>query len=164
MQSPSLGKCPHCRTGFWIVDAKLLAKIQLVDRDARWDKAEPILEPSEADCLSAAGAPNLSRERELYARQRAWWLANDPVRGRTNEVVLWRAERRANLERLSSMFDTNSSLEVIYKAEIARELGQFDACRQLLARPFEEQDCNCAAYAGLVRDLADRRISRVERR
>jgi hypothetical protein len=156
---PELGKCPHCHKSFWIEDAKKLAELSWSEDGAKWAQAKAILEPVEEDYLKAADAPGLSTKRQLHARKRAWWLANDPGRGRTGQNITWNNARRENLKKLSALLDEKVELDVILKAEVARELGQFEACAKLLARPFKEKECE--SYAAQVRDLAGERNSTV---
>jgi hypothetical protein len=96
----------------------------------------------------------------LYACKRAWWLANDAVRERPDRSLTWSGARRENLEKLSAMINEHEECEIILKAEIARELGQFETCATLLTRSFKEKDCK--TYAAFVRELALAKKSKVE--
>jgi hypothetical protein len=158
----ALGKCPHCRELFWIADAKKLAEFRVYEDKAEWAKAESLLDPVEEDYLAAAMAKGVARERELQARKRAWWLANDTVRGRPERTLAWSGARRENLEKLSALINEHEECEIILKAEIARELGQFEACAKLLTRTFTEKGCE--SYAEFVRGLARAKKSSVEMR
>jgi len=157
---PELVKCPYCQKLFWIADAKKLAEGRLGSDGGKWAKAESALDPVEADYLAAARAKRVSRPHQLYARKRAWWLANDPVRERPKQVLAWSGARRENLEKLSALINEQEECEIILKAEIARELGQFETCATLLTRSFKEKDC--ASYAVFVRGLALAKKSKVE--
>jgi hypothetical protein len=155
-----LRKCPHCRELFWIADANTLAKFWVPED--KWAKAESLLDPVEEDYLAAAMAKGVTREREFEARKRAWWLANDTVRGRPERTLAWSGARRENLEKLSALINEHKECEIILKAEIARELGQFEACVKLLTRSFTENGCE--SYAEFVRGLAREKKSSVELR
>jgi len=157
---PALVNCPYCRKLFWIADAKKLAERQPWLDGGKWDQAKSVLDPVEADYLAAAKAKGISREHELYARKRAWWMANDTVRERPKRVLAWSGARRENLEKLSTLIPTQKECDIILKAEIARELGQFETCAKLLARSFKEKDCS--SYAAFVRELALAKKSKVE--
>lgn len=149
---PALVKCPHCQKLFWIEDAKKLAqRMGSRDEGDPWRNAKEPLEPVESEYLVAAEAANISRARELYARQRAWWLANDPARGDPKQKAEWTEARKKNLNRLAALLDESKERELIAKAEIARELGEFDRCLQLLGRPLDKQ---WADTANLVARLA----------
>ena len=154
---PDLVKCPHCQKVFWIADAKELAEVSWVDdpaKQAKWAKAKELLRPMESEYLTAAQAAGVSREHELLARKLAWWLANDANRRRANRSFAWSGARLENLQKLSALLDGKIACQVILKAEIARELGRFEECSNLLARPFEGEDSGFADYAAFVRRLA----------
>ena len=161
---PALVKCPDCQKLFWIEDAKKLAELSWGDdaANAKWDKAKEFLDPVEEDYLTAANAAGVSREHELHARKQAWWLANDASRRRAGNSITWKGVRLENLPKLSALLDEKVEYDVILKAEIARELGQFETCSNLLARPFTAQDCECESYAAFVRKLAGEKKSKVE--
>lgn len=161
---PELGKCPHCQKVFWIADAKRLGEIQPWATEKQWETAKEIGEPGEQDYLKAAGVAGLSRARVVSARQRAWWLANDPVRARPGRAPTWNAAQRTNLEVLSALLDETKARDVVLKAEIARELGRFDVCAKLLTRTFSEKEGAIAAHAALVRRLAAEKKTAVELR
>ncbi len=159
---PELVKCPYCQKLFWIADAKKLAEGRLGSDGGKWAKAESALDPVEADYLAAVKAKGISRAHELYARKRAWWLANDAVREHPKRAMAWSGPRRDNLEKLSALINEPEECEIILKAEIARELGQFETCAKLLTGSFKEKDCT--SYAAFVRGLAREKKSKVELR
>ena len=156
---PALVKCPHCQKLFWIEDAKERAQRTGSGGEGDpWRHAKEPLEPVESDYLAAAGAANISRAHELYARRRARWLANDPARDNPKQKVQWTEARKKNLTRLAALLDESKDGELIPKAEIARELGDFDRCLQLLGRPLEKQ---WADTANLVVRLAREKQAQV---
>ncbi len=157
---PELVKCPDCRWLFWMADAKKLAELQF--DEGKWANAKSPVDPVEDDYLAAAKAKGVSRTHQLYARKRAWWLANDAVRERPDRSLTWSGTRRENLEKLSALINEQQECDIILKAEIARELGQFETCTKLLARTFKEKDCE--SYAAFVRGLALAKKSKVELR
>jgi len=155
----ALVKCPHCQKLFWIADAKKLVELPWGIYEGKWANAKSALDPVEADYLAAAKAKGISREHELYARKRAWWLANDTVREHPKRVLAWGGARRENLEKLSALVKDQEECEIILKAEIARELGQFETCTKLLTRSFKDKDCE--SYAAFVRAFAKQKKSQV---
>ena len=94
--------------------------------------------------------------------KRAGWGGEGAVRERPGRSLTWSGARRENLEKLSALINEQEECEVILKAEIARELGQFEACAKLLARSFKEKGCE--SYAAFVRGLAQQKKSKVELR
>jgi len=159
---PELVKCPHCRWLFWVANAKKLAELSVGANHGKWANAKSMVDPVEEDYLTAAKEKGVSRKHELYARKRAWWVANDTVRGRPESTLVWSGARRENLEKLSALINEQEECDIILKAEIARELGQFEMCAKLLARTFTETGCE--SYAAFVRGLARQKKSMVELR
>lgn len=157
---PNLVKCPHCKGLLWLDEAKELARIKIGDKGEQWKNAKELLDPEEADYLEAAQAAKVSRTHELEARRRAWWLANDPAREAPSKKIAWTGARRQNLVRLSALLDDRKDDELVWKAEIARELGEFDRCLELLRRPVGK---NWAETAKLVARLATEKQTQVER-
>jgi hypothetical protein len=157
---PALVKCPHCKELIWIEDAKELGEVGWgTGNEDKWSAARAVKDPDEGDYLKAAAEPKLARDREIYARRRAWWLANGPARDNPKGSTQWTPERKKNLERLSSLLDTSKDDELIAKAEIARELGNFDQCRKLLGRRVGKDWRNAAS---LIKRLAKEKKDRVE--
>lgn len=157
---PELVKCPYCQTLFWCADVKKLAEIPFWGLDdGKWEEAKSVLDPKEADYLTVANAKGISRDHQLYARKRAWWLANDAVRWRPKGKADWTPARRENLEKLGALLGEKEENNVVLKAEIARELGQFETCAKLLARKFKEKDS--AQSAVFLRKLAKEQNSKV---
>ena len=159
---PLLVKCAECKKLVWFEDAKELGRITFFgdpDSEKRWEKARNPLDAVESDYLAAADASGLARKREIHARQRAWWLANDPARATNGPPTEWTQARRKNLARLAALLDERKDHELHQKAEIARELGQFEECLKLLEKPVGKE---CADTAKQLIVLAHDKKSRVE--
>lgn len=162
-KSPIL-KCAKCSQLFWKAKAKQLARIEVFstskEEEERFAKASPAVNPTEQDLLNLSEERDLSRDEQLTVRRRAWWLANDPFRSsRESNKAGFSEAQLGNLRRLYSLLDEQNTGERILKSEIARELGDFDECLQLLEKEFE--DNGEAARATFIRDLAAKRNSRV---
>ena len=63
--------------------------------------------------------------------------------------------RCRTLKFLSEMLDETEPNQRILKAEIARELGDFDKCLGLLSHPFDEE---YAHAVGLIKKLAEEKV------
>jgi hypothetical protein len=125
-----IAKCPVCKKLFWMEYAELVG--------VRDDGQKKILGPSEKELFAILSGKPLDKEKELCVRRQAWWTANDAWRhsqGKTN----FSEAQVINLQTLSEMLDESQEIERIFKAEIARELGEFDKCLQLLTHPFEKR-------------------------
>ena len=94
------------------------------------------------------------KSKEIYARVRAWWLGNDSRRGSTDPSVLTSMEI-ANLRCLSNLLDESNHQERLVKAEILRELGEFELSLQLLGRDGFPVQLADAALS--IRNLAEER-------
>jgi hypothetical protein len=180
---PQLVKCAHCQGHVWIKDAQVVDRFpisfelspdavwkedwfvtkeewpELVRSRSKWHKVQEPLEATETDYLVAAQAKGISRDQELHARRRAWWLANEPARTNVNHVVEWTSARRKNLEQLAALFKTTEPCELLWIAEIYRELGEFDGCLELLKQPVQGDS---AVAAAIVRQRAQEKRTGVE--
>ena len=114
------------------------------------DRGRPSPSPPDEDDLFRALDTGLGNTpgRERYLRVRAWWAANDPVRGQAGEPQddFWSGRRLANLRALTVLLsrapgrETDAGLafaDRLMGAEVARPLGEFERARQeLAASPF----------------------------
>lgn len=158
--TPALVKCPHCTKALWLEDAKVLGQFYSFETTNAWPRARDVIKPNEQDYLAAAKAPGLAREREVYARKQAWWLANDPQRKQGSASRTWSDAQAENLDRLFVLLRESDECELQLKAEIARERSQFEQCLKLLGRQFS--DTNLVESAALLRRLAVEKNSRVQ--
>jgi uncharacterized protein YbaR (Trm112 family) len=144
---PLLAKCPACKGLFWVDEAREVA----AGFEAAKGK-QKVLNPSEGELLAFLSGATLAKDKELYLRQRAWWVANDARRHARGAKTNFSDAQVKNLQAFSAMLDETREIERIFKAEIARELGQFDTCRQLLSPLFGE---NLQKVADFIRKRAD---------
>lgn len=151
---PWLAKCPQCRALFWVDEAKKLSEGYSVGE--KWKNAPCPEFPAEADFLNALSATNLTSEKTLFLRRRAWWFANDPAR--TNPAAAHFSPAQVkHLTALANLLEGKDGGLRIQRAEIFRELGKFDDCAALLQQPFKEdwQKKNAA----FIKALAAKKIS-----
>lgn len=115
--------------------------------------------------------------QEKYIRIRAWWYATEksnmssepgcfpswskPLR-RTTEEYNMSHEQEANLLRLLQLLDTNDPHESIMKAEVLRQLGQFDECLKQLDQPFADRYLKVIAAIKKLANCKKRRVGRIE--
>ena len=92
-------------------------------------------DPSEADYLQL-----LLQERppmeERYLRFKIWWDTNDKYRGRDwcDDPVVFSSEQELNLRKLYRILEDDRPTDRLLKAEIHRELGEFDAALRICDR------------------------------
>jgi hypothetical protein len=79
-----------------------------------------------------------NKAQEKYIRIRAWWSFNSAYRGDPIKDFNLPSEQEANLRRLLQLLDTNDPDTSITRAEILRELGQFDECLNELDQAFDD--------------------------
>ena len=147
---PWLAKCPACQGLFWVDEA--------VEMDTGFDAAkgkQQVLALSEKELLRFLAGPSLPRDKELYVRVWAWRSANDAWRRVPNATPAFSKDQVQNLHALSDMLDEKKPNHRILKAEIARELGDFDECLLLLSFQFDEGYDHAR---GVIKKLAEEEI------
>ena len=92
-------------------------------------------------------------------RIRAWFSFNYSDRDCTSEKFNLPPEQEANLRRLLQVLDTNEPTETIMKAEILRELGQFDQCLKQLNQSFDDMYMPAVSA---IKKLATRKTRRAK--
>jgi hypothetical protein len=92
-------------------------------------------------------------------RQRAWWAPNDAWRWPLNLKPPFSKDQVKNLKALSVLMDESNSDQRILKAEIARELGNFEECLLLLFYQFEEGYDRVVSF---TMSLAEKKIMAVK--
>jgi len=147
---PALVKCPKCSKFFWVEEASEVA----MGFDAAKGK-EQVLAPSEEELLGFLAEPSLPKNKELYVRVWAWRSANDAWRRNPNATPVFSKDQVQNLKALSDMLDEKEPNQRILKAEIARELGEFDECIRLLSHPFED---GYERAVGFIKKLAQEKV------
>jgi hypothetical protein len=151
---PALVKCPSCSNLFWVDEA--------VEVDSGFEAASGkirVFAPSEKEMLNFLAGSTLPKDKEIYLRVRAWWLANDAWRWVPNTTPAFSREQVKNLNALSALLDESEPGHRILKAEIARELGKFDDCLLLLSYQFE------AGYefaTNFIKKLAEEKVRAVK--
>lgn len=103
---------------------------------------------SEKDLFSAIAKKSWeNREEELQLRSLAWWKTNDRFRyrkkyrkGLSESTLFTKSETVENLECLLQLLDPSLSKERLLKAEINRELGNFEEAKKWLALDFSKKD------------------------
>jgi hypothetical protein len=147
---PALVKCPVCGGRFWVEEA--------VEVDYGFEAAEgkkKVQAPAETELLDYLVGQVVPRKQEKYLRFRAWWAANDVWRWLPNPKPAFSNEQVKNLKALSALLDESDSDERIFKAEIARELGNFEECLLLLSYQFEK---DYDWTVGFIRKLAEEKM------
>jgi hypothetical protein len=151
---PALAKCPVCGGLFWVEDAPEAG----VGFDAA-DGKQKVLAPSEKELVAYLSKETSPKDREIYLRMRCWWEANDSWRWVPSPKPAFSPEQVKNLEALSALFDESEPNQRILKAEIARELGNFEECLLLLSYQFDE---DYGFAVGFIKKLAKEKVRAVK--
>lgn len=134
--TPALVKCPQCESLLWLDELEVSNSLEFYE-SAESVGAHPYGKASLQDYMGLLDEPTLSEEKEHYLRQMVWWLGNDRCRRSEEEIERSDAEL-LNLIQLAELMNPEDDLERIMKAEIKRELGQFNEAEALLSAPFDE--------------------------
>jgi hypothetical protein len=169
---PAVVKCHACGECYWLEDAESVGTVDSEHcRTGRpdnpaWAAAPEVKELNEREYYKALRrglAADRQQEREL--RILAWWRSNDAYRSRQRRsasgAVLRSTAWEENLKALRDLLDESDEGDRLMKAEVLRELGEFEPARQLLkgvtsdefsavARQF---DALCEARDTRVREL-----------
>jgi len=142
-EPPAVVKCHHCAECYWLEDAEKVGTDDLMKKEGQqcnpaWAKAAEVQEPTEEEyyeALEKGLAVNTMQERNL--RVLAWWRSNDAFRdaaaGKTQEYRDIPGPCRKNLEALVSLLATKDDMDRLMKAEVLRELGEFEAAKEVLS-------------------------------
>ncbi|MEZ4410043.1 MAG: hypothetical protein R3A52_26745 [Polyangiales bacterium] len=139
---PSFVKCSHCAQCYWLSDAEEVGSVDVWDRgpDSKhpeWSAARYVEEPTEDEYYQhLASASPVDPERERDLRILAWWRGNDAIRRASDSArsaIPATGSSRANLVALSALLNEDDENDHVMKAEVLRELGDFDAARTTLA-------------------------------
>ena len=139
---PAVVRCSHCAAFYWLSDAEKVGAVDLWREERRqgdpaWTAAPYVQEPVEEqyyEALESGLAVDLDQQRAL--RILAWWRRNDAYRDlpRTQPggIATATAAGRKNLEELVSLLDADNESNAVMKAELLRELGEFESARHVL--------------------------------
>lgn len=156
-QPPAVVKCQYCEKSYWLSDAEKVGTVNLWGEEdekvnPEWAAVKHVKEPTEDEYYSAIEA-NLAKNggQEKMLRVLAWWRRNDAFRNtrRTpgDVMVPVSVACKANLEVVLQLINQEKDEDRIMKGEILRELGQFDAAKQVL------DSVVSAKYADVVRQI-----------
>ena len=153
---PEFVKCPHCKSLLWINEQEELPDVG----DKRLGffsikRAIPYLYPSFDDLLKGADENSLDKGREIYLRVRTWWKGNDRRRQDNESDQPLSDKEVENLKTLLEMLDENNEHDRILKAEILRELGQFEAAMEMLNVIFDEEVAQAVAQINELSEKGD---------
>lgn len=158
---PWLVKCQHCGTLIWIDEQTQVGEIapwgsEANDRN-RFPEARPGSTPTLQDYADFLDAGESDKNKERYVRLRAWWAGNDPRR-ETGQSTQFDSFETQNLRAFLVLLDEAEDNDRLMKAEVLRELGEFNEAENLLATEFDDE---LTQAVSVIRDLNQKRIATV---
>lgn len=158
-QPPAVVRCAGCGACYWLEKAEVVGQRSAWGDDQEAEDAPEVEEPSEADYYAAIQsglAANRLEEQNL--RTLAWWRSNDPNRGGFEGVGsdAGLAGRETNMRALLALLTETEPDVLITKAELHRELGEWD---QALAALDRIRDRDYAKAVNQIRTLCESRVS-----
>lgn len=132
---PSLYKCRDCNSVFWTNKEKTVGVIDYTE-EKKWRKVKRAVHLNLYDYWSTLEDKNYdSKDEEIYIRQSIWRGFNDRVR-RGEPLFSYDNDESiysSNATRLMEMLDTENVNQKILIAELNRNLGNFEKCKEILA-------------------------------
>jgi hypothetical protein len=131
----TISKCPHCDQIIWISDL-----IEIEDKgkiEKLGQSVKNSLIPSLQDFIDyQRNIKELSIRHETFIRIKIWWSFNDRIRkgGSLFEISTDEDFWNENTLRLIDILKLDSSSNVIQIAELFRNLGHFDICREIILK------------------------------
>jgi len=153
---PAVVKCRHCGKCYWLADAEQVGALDPWSGgerqvDPTW-AAEEVQEPAEEEYYAAIeGGLAVDPQQERKLRVFAWWRGNDAFRdasrAQAGDIGSASGARRNNLKALASLLHDGDENDRIMKAEILRELGEFESAMEVL------RTITSSEYGAVVRQL-----------
>jgi hypothetical protein len=143
--NPQITKCKICGKFYFVKDAAEIAQAEFtfLKQNKILDDIEFIEFLSPDEYLEAVLSPvNKSLKDEIYLRIQFWWLYNDlfrhpdeVIKSRkiiTNAIESYKEKNNGNILRLIEILPDDDEEYVVMKAELYRQIGEFEKCISLL--------------------------------
>lgn len=146
-------RCGSCASYYWLRDV-IGDDDVLIDDRADGDQLPHIEPANESEMLAALRAGQVvGTESERQLRVLAWWLSNDRYRAPGSMPLAGpdglTEARRGNLRALLPLLDECDDNDMIMRAEIHRELGDFASAQRQLDEITDER------FAAVIRQLRE---------
>ena len=159
-EEPEITRCGPCAGYYWVRTAKKVGEFDPSEDTSQvpreWLDAELVRDLAESEFLQAIElGVMLKANDEVYLRMHAWWAGNDRWRDLEADDALpanttTPEAHRANMDKLMALLGARGPQQRLMKAELARELGQFDECLRLI----KTAPPDYAIAASLIREMA----------
>jgi len=149
-RTPGLIGCVTCELGFYSENGKIVAEPDWNDFQKYWSHLKKAEAPSaSALILELRTRRKMDQKQEKIIRQELWYSVNHTEMGK--RLIAQNPRFQAfcidNLHRLENLFSAENPEELLLKAELNRQLGNFEKCIDLL---FNEK----SSLAGRIREAA----------
>ena len=165
---PAVVKCRHCGEYYWLADAEEVGMVEQWNGEdhqikPEWTSAKEVIEPTEDEyylALESSLVTNPQEERNL--RILAWWRSNDDFRNdydeKDRQQTSMTEQRRKNLEGLVCLLHEDDLSDAIMKAEVLRELGEFESASKVLSSIDDSELTNIVRQLQYLVDEQDSRV------
>ena len=158
---PWLVKCQHCGSLVWIDEQMQVGEIDPwgseTDNRNRFPDARPGSTPTLQDYANVLNVGESDTNKERYVRLRAWWAGND-LRRESGQSTPFDSFETQNLRAFLTLLDEADDNDRIMKAEVLRELGDFNEAEKLLATEYDDE---LKQAVSMIRELNQKRIATV---
>jgi hypothetical protein len=123
--------CPHCELPQSRASATVIQMIRGKNVKQMYPGARDAISPTFDDFMAILAEHPVSKNDELEMRIKAWQAGNHPRRANREPTEFSRCEQQ-NLQTLLTLLEGNDEGRRLLKAEILRELGEFElSCKAL---------------------------------
>ena len=157
--------CPNCDKYFWREDIPT----QEIVRDSEFFRDPAKRSLPNAKRVYARNYENTLRQalwknkaQEKYIRIRAWWSFNSSYRSHPTKDFTLPFEQEANLRSLLQLLDTNDPYTSIIKAEILRELGEFNESLAVIDQTFDDRYLQVVDVIKRLAKSGNRQVGTIE--
>lgn len=162
---PEVVVCHQCKEAYWLQEAREVGQIHwfhtykaaLEPLDPTWEEAPAVREPGERGYYRAiARGLATNPEQERTARILAWWRRNEKFRnGISTKDPRVNPATKKNLRHLLPLLDETDESTLLMKAEVYRELGEFEAAGELLDRIVSPESAGVVAQMRALCEARD---------
>ncbi len=134
-----IAKCDHCKEVVWLIDLENM--VIEADNQAVKNKITRYTALNEQELFAIIETEHykqLPPELQVYLRVEAWHIGNKERRGKTETQAFSKLERE-NMIALVALLDLGDPQSRVMKAELQRELGEFNSCIEILDYLFDPQ-------------------------
>ena len=132
--------CPYCNAPIWLNELKSVKPEGWYGEDtlAEYPEAEGLPMVTSDEYMDLLANHSFPHEKERYLREYVWHYNND-FRRDNDRVSPLDEKERENLVALVELLDDDMQEDLLEKAEIFRELGEFNHAEELLDKVTDER-------------------------